>query len=62
MSPFYQSKIFSEILNNLQKYGRKYALIEQNKKLYIKALSVNSVEKAVLVLQDILPLHTSFKK
>ena len=62
MSPFYQSKIFSEILNNLQKYGRKYVLIEQNKKLYIKALSVNSVEKAVLVLQDILPLHTSFKK
>ena len=57
MSPFYQSSDFTQVLDNLQKFGRRYTLTEQNKKLYIKVSGVNKIEKAVHLLQDILPLH-----
>lgn len=57
MSPFYQSSDFTQVLDNLQKFGRRYTLTEQNKRLYIKVSGVNKIEKAVHLLQDILPLH-----
>lgn len=57
MSPFYQSTLFPAILNRIQQFGRRYSLVEQNNKLYIKVAGVTSVEKAVRILQDILPLQ-----
>lgn len=60
MHPFYKSDKFVRILTAIQeKSGARwtnYQLIEQNKKLYIKSTRVGSIEKALKLLQDILPL------
>lgn len=56
MSPFYQSRIFSHIIDYLQHSRGRISIIEQNKKLYIKVLNVNSVEIAVALLREMLPL------
>lgn len=58
MSPFYQSSLFSDILQRIQQFGRRFSIVEQNNKLYFKVSGVTSVEKAVHILNDILPLQT----
>jgi len=60
MHPFYKSDKFVKVLTSIQEKSSakwtNYQLIEQNKKLYIKSTQVNSIEKALKLLQDILPL------
>jgi len=53
MSPFYQGEVFAKVLANLQKYGRRYTLIENSGKLYIKTEGVTSVGKAVQLLNNL---------
>lgn len=53
MSPFYQGEVFARVLANLQKYGRRYTLIENSGKLYIKTEGVTSVGKAVQLLNNL---------
>lgn len=53
MSPFYQGEIFATVLANLQKYGRRYTLIENAGKLYIRTDSVNTVGRAVVLLKNL---------
>lgn len=53
MSPFYQGEIFAKVLANLQKYGRRYTLIEHSGKLYIKTEGVTTIGKAVQLLNNL---------
>ena len=53
MSPFYQGEIFATVLANLQKYGRRYTLIENAGKLYVKTESVSTVGRAVALLKNL---------
>ena len=53
MSPFYQGEIFATVLANLQKYGRRYTLIENAGKLYVKTEGVNTVGRAVALLKNL---------
>ena len=55
MSPFYKSETFPAVLQNIQKFGRRYVITEQNEKLYIKVDNVSSVARAVKLIQDIVP-------
>jgi len=53
MSPFYQGDVFPRVMANLQKYGRRYVLIQNQGKLYIKTEGVTSVGKAVQLLNNL---------
>ncbi len=57
MSPFYQGEIFATVLENLQKYGRRYTLIENAGKLYIKTECVTTVGRAVKLLTNLFEGH-----
>ncbi|MBP5211115.1 MAG: transcription-repair coupling factor, partial [Bacteroidales bacterium] len=59
MSPFYKGATFGHIINFIQKSSRNYQMIEQNNKLYIKCKGVNSIEKALVLLQEMLPLSVT---
>ena len=47
MSPFYSSDIFGNLLHNIQKYGSRFQMKENNGKLYFKAENIESVRQAV---------------
>ena len=51
MSSFYKSPVFGTVLANIQKYGRRFNLTENNGKLYIKTSAVETVDRAVQLLK-----------
>ncbi len=55
MSSFYKSGVFESVLINIQKYGSRFALVENNNKLYIKTTQVNTVDRAVQLLKMLKP-------
>ena len=53
-SPYYQSKAFDKLLAFVQKYSRNCELKEKNNKRWVSIESIESVENACSVLQEIL--------
>ena len=52
-SPFYKSAMFSKVLNYITVHVQQCALKEKNGKRYLRIAQVQSVKKAVQLLQDI---------
>ena len=52
-SPFYKSAMFSKVLNYITVHVQQCALKEKNGKRYLRITQVQSVKKAVQLLQDI---------
>lgn len=53
-SSYYQSSIFSKVLNFVQREARKVQMKEEKNKLSLSINHVNSIEKAIGVLNNVL--------
>ena len=53
-SPFYKSEMFSKVIAYVTSHVRQCALKEKNNKRYLRITSIDSVEKAVRLLNDII--------
>lgn len=53
-SPYYTTKLFSDILNKLNSNPDLYSLKQQNKRLYLRVSNVHNVEKAYNIISRFL--------
>jgi len=51
MSSFYSGPVFEKVLSNITSNGRRFSLVENNQKLYVKCNGVPTVGRALRLLQ-----------
>ncbi|MBO4571839.1 MAG: transcription-repair coupling factor [Bacteroidales bacterium] len=51
MSPFYKSREFGKVLENIQKYGSRFSVKPSPDKLYVKSENVTTVRRAVELMK-----------